>query len=117
MMPSRLSSTQLPTSETAMTPETTEHHPQSEGHRPGHELIHFKVDGEPFTTEAKELTPNGIIEDFAGKDPTTHYLVQIKGHEKTSYEGLGNIPIKMQEGMKFQVISTGPTPVSDGTDD
>lgn len=100
-----------------MTTETTEHHHHSEGHNPGHGPIHFKVDGEPFTTEAKKLTPNDIIKDFAGMDPATHYLVQIRGHEKTSYEGLGNIPIEMHEGMKFQVISTGPTPVSDGTDD
>jgi hypothetical protein len=100
-----------------MTTETTEHHHHSEGHHPAHGLIHFKVDGEPFTTQAQELTPNDIIKDFAGKDPATHYLVQIRGHEKTSYEGIGNIPIEMHEGMKFQVISTGPTPVSDGTDD
>jgi hypothetical protein len=43
--------------------------------------------------------------------------VQIRGHEKTSYEGLGNIPIEMHQGMKFQVISTGPTPVSGDIDD
>jgi len=97
-----------------MTTETTEHHHGHEDHHhPAHGLIHFKVDGEPFTTEAKELTPNDIIKDFAGKDPATNYLVQIRGHEKTSYEGLGNIPIEMHDGMKFQVISSGPTPVSD----
>lgn len=87
------------------------HHP----HHPhqGHDLIHFKVDGEPFTTQASELRPNDIIKDFAGKDPATHYLVQIRGHEKISYEGRGDTPITMHDGMKFQVISTGPTPVSD----
>jgi hypothetical protein len=100
-----------------MTTETIEQHHHGEGHHPTHGLIHFKVDGEPFTTEAKELTPNDIIKDFAGKDPNAHYLVQIRGHEKTSYEGLGNIPIEMHQGMKFQVISTGPTPVSGDIDD
>src|SRR6266699_3107931 len=99
-----------------MTTETTEHHHGHEGKHAAHDLIHFRVDGEPFTTQAAELTPNDIIKDFAGKDPSTHYLVQIRGHEKTSYEGVGNIPIAMHNGMKFQVISTGPTPVSDGTD-
>ena len=97
-----------------MTTETTEH-----AHRPDHghdlNLIHVRVGGEPFTTEASELTPNDIIKDFAGKDPTTHYLVQIRGHEKISYQGQGGIPISMRDGMRFQVISKGPTPVSDGT--
>jgi hypothetical protein len=100
-----------------MTTETSEHHQHHQGEHPAQGLIHFRVDGEPFTTHAAELTPNDIIKDFAGKDPTTHYLVQIHGHEKTSYEGVGSIPIGMTDGMKFQVISTGPTPVSDGTDD
>jgi hypothetical protein len=78
---------------------------------------HFKVDGEPYTTLAKELTPNEIIKDFAGKDPASHYLVQIQGHEKISFEGRGEVPIKLHDGMRFQVISTGPTPVSDKVSD
>src|SRR2546425_8562830 len=54
-----------------------------------------------------------IIRRFAQKDPATHYLVQIEGHHRESFEGKGDIPIKMHNGMKFQVISIGPTPVSD----
>jgi hypothetical protein len=100
-----------------MTTETTEHHHPSHDHHPKEGLIHFRVDGEPFTTQASELTPNDIIKDFAGKDPANHYLVQIRGHEKISYEGMGTTPIKMHDGMRFQVISTGPTPVSNSTDD
>ena len=75
--------------------------------------IHFKVDGESFETTKRELTPNEIIKDFAHKDPATHYLVQIEGHHRESFQGKGDVPIKMHDGMKFQVISTGPTPVSD----
>ena len=71
------------------------------------------MDGESFETTKRELTPNEIIKDFAHKDPATHYLVQIEGHHRESFQGKGDVPIKMHDGMKFQVISTGPTPVSD----
>ena len=93
-----------------MTPETTEDAHSSEH---AHHLIQFKVDGEPYTTHAKEITANDLMKDFAGRDPATHYLVQIKGHEKDSYEGRRDVPIRMHEGQRFQVIATGPTPVSD----
>jgi hypothetical protein len=79
--------------------------------------IHFKVDGEPYTTEAKELTPNEIIREFAGLDVTSHYLVEIQGHKKESFEGRGDVPIMLTEGEKFQVIRIGPTPVSDSSDE
>ncbi len=75
--------------------------------------IHFTVDGEPYESTQRELTPNEIIKRFAQKDPATHYLVQIEGHHQESYKDKGDVPIKMHDGMKFQVISTGPTPVSD----
>jgi hypothetical protein len=75
-------------------------------------VIHFSVDGEPHETVERELTPNEILKKFAEKDPATHYLVQIQGNHRISYQGKGDEPIKMHEGMRFQVISTGPTPVS-----
>lgn len=94
-----------------MSMETQEH--AGEGHAKPHvHEIHFTVDGEPYETRELELTPNEIIKRFADKDPATHYLVQIEGHRRISYQGKGDEPIKMQNGMKFQVISTGPTPVS-----
>lgn len=89
--------------------EHQEHHHQ--GHR--HE-IHFTVDGEPFETDKRELTPNEIIKEFGGQDPATNYLVQIKDGHKISYQGKGNEPIEMHNGMQFQIVSTGPTPVSEG---
>jgi hypothetical protein len=75
--------------------------------------IHFIVDGEPFETQKRELTPNQIIKEYGEKDPATHYLIQIKGNEKISYQGKGDEDIEMHDCMSFQIISTGPTPVSD----
>jgi hypothetical protein len=77
-------------------------------------IIHFSVDGEPYETRQREWTPNAIIKDFGGRDPATNYLVEIEGLKKISYQGKGEIPIKLHECEQFQIISTGPTPVSDG---
>ena len=77
-----------------------------------HHEIHFSVDGEEFETTKKELTPNQIIKDFGQKDPATHYLVEIKGTHKISFKDKGNEEIKLHDCMAFQIVSTGPTPVS-----
>ena len=79
-----------------------------------HHFIHFTVDGEPYETERREWTPDEIITKFAEKDPSTNYLVQIEGNHKKSFQGEGNNTFELHEGARFQVISTGPTPVSDG---
>lgn len=77
--------------------------------------IHLFVDGERYETEKQLMTPDDIIREFGLKDPATNYLVQIGGpHGKVSYQGKGSDPIVLQNGQKFQIISTGPTPVSDG---
>jgi hypothetical protein len=75
--------------------------------------IHFLVDGEEYETRKRELTPNEIIREFGKKDPATNYLVEIKGDHKVSFHGKGDEEIKMHNGMSFQIVSTGPTPVSD----
>ncbi len=93
-----------------MSIQTHEHATEHEGHVPA---IYFKVDGEPYDTRAHELTANEILKEFAGVDPATHYLLQIQGHHHVSFQGKGDDPIRMEEGMRFQVISMGPTPVSD----
>src|SRR6185437_11791314 len=77
--------------------------------------IHFTVDGEEYETTKRELTPNEIIREFGKKDPASNYLVEIKGHHKISFQGKGDEKIKMHDGMHFQIVSTGPTPVSDLT--
>jgi hypothetical protein len=86
-----------------------------EGPHPGvghHHEIDFSVDGEPFKTRRYNWTPNEIIKEFGEKDPATNYLVRIESHHRRSYEGKGNEPIKIHDGEKFQIVSTGPTPVS-----
>jgi hypothetical protein len=70
----------------------------------------YTVDGEPQSTTEHELTPNQILQN-TGVDPSTHYLVQIIGREKKSYQGK-NDPIHMHEHMVFISVSTNPTPVS-----
>ena len=92
----------------------TPDHPVAGDQQHGHQHeIHFLLDGEPETTTEDELTPNQIIENFAHLDPKTHYLVRMEGGKKIeSYQGKGDIPIELHNGMQFQVISTGPTPVS-----
>jgi hypothetical protein len=84
---------------------------KEDGHH--HHEILFTVDGEPYETEKREMTPDEIIREYGGKDPADNYLVQIEGNHKISYQDKGSEPIKLHNGMKFQIISTGPTPVSE----
>lgn len=71
------------------------------------------VDGEPYEPPTRKMTPNDIITQAAGKNPAENYLVRITGRENISYKDKGDVPIRLREGMKFQVIFTGATPVSD----
>jgi len=80
-----------------------------------HREIHFAVDGEPHKTDKRDLTPDEIIRKYGERDPAKKYLVQIVGGQKESYQGKGEIPIKMHDGMRFQIICVGPMTVSDGS--
>src|SRR5579871_6777851 len=80
-----------------------------------HHEIHFSVDGEDFETCRRDWTPNEIIKDFGKKDPATNYLVAIHGTHKVSYQGKGDEKIEIHECEAFQIVSTGPTPVSHAT--
>jgi hypothetical protein len=73
--------------------------------------FNYTVDDESQTTTAHELTAKQILSD-AGIDPTTHYLVQIEGDHRDSYQNEPDKLIHMHEHMKFVSISTAPTPVS-----
>jgi chromosome segregation ATPase len=77
--------------------------------------IHFTVDGEPHETDKQELTPDEIIRKFGKRDPAKNYLVQIVAGQKESYKDKGGIPIKMHDGMRFQILCIGPMTVSDGS--
>lgn len=86
-------------------------HEKQDGHH-AHTLQIF-VDGEPHKSQDASMKPDDIISTFGGKDPTTSYLVKIRGREQESYQGKGQDPIQLHNGDKFQIISTGPTTVSD----
>ena len=79
-----------------------------------HTIMHtidYAVDGEAQTTTSHELTPRQILTN-AGVDPATHYLVQLEGHHRISYQDKMDEPIKMHEKMRFISVSLEPTPVS-----
>ena len=96
-----------------MTIETNEYSKETPNPAVGrHHEIHFFVDGEPLETDQREWTPNAIIRKFGEKDPATNYLVRIERHHSHSYQGKGEVPIKIHNGERFQIVSTGPTPVS-----
>jgi len=78
-----------------------------------HQIIHISVDGEKYEAIRKMMTPNEIIREFGQKDSALHYLVQIHGNEKNSYEGSGETQIELHNGMRFQIISMAPCTVSD----
>ena len=73
------------------------------------------VDAEPYEPKTRKMTPNEIIAKAAHKDPNENYLVRITKHGNVSYKDKGDVPIRLKYGMQFQVVSTGPTPVSDTT--
>lgn len=74
-------------------------------------VFHYTVDGEPQETSDHELTPTQILTK-AGIDAATHYLVEIDGAHRVSFQGKSNEEIRMHENEKFISVSTGPTPVS-----
>lgn len=76
--------------------------------------IHISVDGEPEKTTAETLTPHEIVTTFTERDVTLVYLVRIHGNDRDSYQDRMDEPITLQNGMRFQTVSLGPTPVSDG---
>jgi hypothetical protein len=77
------------------------------------EPITYTLDGEPYTTTDRTLTPREILSK-AGIELTAHYLVELHGNsgERTSYEGRMGDKIHMHPNMKFLALSTGPTTVS-----
>lgn len=71
--------------------------------------ITYTLDGEDKTTTEKTLTPRQILGDL---DPTTHYLVELVGHERKSYQNQPDATIHMHPKMTFISVSVAPTPVS-----
>jgi hypothetical protein len=72
--------------------------------------FNYTVDDEQQSTNLHEMTPVQILSQ-AHIDTNSHYLVEIRGKNKISYENKPNELIHMHQNMKFISISTGPTPV------
>ena len=78
------------------------------------DIFHYSVDGEPETTDSKQLSPNQIL-DLAGVTPVSdYYLVQVDDEgNQTSFKDTPDVPIEMQcPAMKFISVFRGETPVS-----
>ena len=73
--------------------------------------IRISLDGEVITVPGRAITPNEIL-IIAGLDPTTHYLVEVKGRHQTPYQGKGDETIEVKDDEVFISLSTGPTPTS-----
>ncbi len=71
----------------------------------------YSVDEEKQETTEHELTPATILKN-AGIDPATHYLMQIEGNHRISYQDQPDTVIHMHQHMRFISISTAPTPES-----
>lgn len=78
------------------------------------EVFHYFVDGEPETTDKKELTPNQILE-AAGITPVKdYYLMKINADgSQQSFADSADTPLKMVcPAVKFVSVFRGETPVS-----
>lgn len=77
----------------------------------GRPAIEFTVDGETYLSEERELTAGDILR-LAGKDPTTHYLVEVRGQRERHEYRDPSKTVRVHPGSKFVTIFTGSTPVS-----
>ncbi len=80
-----------------------------ENHVHQHEIRYF-VDTEELVATQSRLTVAEILE-AAKLDPSTHYLVEIRGHEQIPRKDIREV-LHLHENERFISVSTGPTPVS-----
>lgn len=78
------------------------------------EVFHYFVDGEPETTDRKELTPNQILEQAGITPVKDYYLVRVNvDGSQHSYKDTPEVPIKMTcPAVKFVSVFRGEMPVS-----
>jgi hypothetical protein len=78
------------------------------------EVFHYTVDGEPETTDEKELTPNQILEAADIIPVSDYYLVRVNADgSQDSFKNTPETPIKMLcPAVKFVSAYRGETPVS-----
>jgi hypothetical protein len=74
-----------------------------------HTITYF-VDNEPQKTTDPNLTVGQILKN-AGLDPSSHYLIELRGHQQIEYKDI-NETIRVHENEKFISIFHGPTPLS-----
>lgn len=78
------------------------------------EVFHYFVDGEPETTDQKEMTPNQILSDAGITPVSDYYLVKVNPDgSQESYKDTPDKAIKMVcPAVKFVSAFKGETPVS-----
>ncbi|MGW1713856.1 hypothetical protein [Streptomyces sp. NPDC002156] len=76
-----------------------------------HKTVTVIVDEELVSGVPRHTTPNAILQ-LAGIDPTTHYLVRVKGRHRESFKDQGDQEITVHERETFVSVFTGPTPTS-----
>lgn len=76
---------------------------------PVHVITYF-VDNEPQKTTDPSLTVGQILKN-AGLDPSSHYLIELRGNQQIEYKDI-NQTIRVHENEKFISIFHGPTPLS-----
>ncbi len=77
----------------------------------GRPAIEFTIDGETYSSQECELTAEDVLR-LAGKDPSTHYLVEVRGQRERHEYRDPSVAVKVHPGSKFLTIFTGSTPVS-----
>ena len=73
-------------------------------------VIRYFVDEEPQTTADAVLTVGEILTKV-GLDPTTHFLIELRGNERIEHRDQ-NEKVRIHEKERFISVFTGPTPVS-----
>jgi len=73
--------------------------------------FNFTVDGEPLSTAEHELSPRQILQE-AELDPSSYYLIELRGPEQISFQSSPDSPIHMHDNLRFIAVFTGPVPVS-----
>jgi len=74
-----------------------------------HTITYF-VDNEAQRTEDPALTVGQILKN-AGLDPSSHYLIELRGDHQIEYKDI-NQTIRVHEKEKFISVLHGPTPLS-----
>jgi hypothetical protein len=74
-------------------------------------IIRIEIDGEDFEVEGREHTARELLE-LAGLDPTTTYLIELRGNNQESYRDRLDEPIKLHNNMRFVSADLGSAPVA-----